>query len=127
MIFPAILPLTIRRLRLPSFGKRLKAAMMAAGIFDNAELAGKMNVPVQTIRRWLRMTDPDLSAKSLLRLAVILNVRAHWLGTGEGPLHRFHASTYTKEELTAAFDGLGERERVLLRDVMGTILRYRKD
>lgn len=67
-----------------------------------------------------------MSAKNLIRLAVLLNVRAHWLATGEGPPSRFNATAYSETDMLNAFRALGPEERRLLRDVVSVILKYRE-
>ncbi len=114
-----------RKLKLPTFGSRVKASMLTAGL--SVELvAEKLEVTPQVVRRWRRDREMHLSAKHLIELALILNVRAHWLGTGEGPPQRFNSSSYTESEMLDAFRALGPDERRLLRDVVGVIMKYRE-
>ena len=111
--------------RMP-FATRLKAAMLAAGL-DTKSVAKKLEVTPQVVRRWLRQKEPQMSAKNLVRLGVVLNVRAHWLATGEGPASRFNSSSYTEAEMIEAFHALSPAERRLLRDIVGIILKHRDD
>lgn len=108
------------------FAGRLKAAMLAAAL-DTKSVADKLEVTPQVVRRWLRDKEPHMSAKHLVSLAAVLNVRAHWLATGEGPASRFNSSAYTEAEMVEAFRALSPSERKLLRDVVGIILKHRED
>lgn len=108
-----------------SFGSRVCAAMLAAGLTVEA-VAKKLKVTPQVVRRWRRDTEMHLSGAHLVELARLLNVRTHWLGTGEGPLERFNASQYTEPEMISAFRGLGPEEKRLLRDIVGVIMKYRQ-
>ena len=108
------------------FGKRLRVSMITAGVSLDS-LAKQLGVSPQIVRKWIRDTEPHLSAKHLLDAAKLLHVRGHWLGTGEGPATRFHASEYSEEEMLKMFRALGERERVLLRDLAGIIFKYLED
>lgn len=112
---------------MPDFGTRLKSAMLTAGVKGAKELAVKAGVSPQVVRRWLSNTEPHLSAKHLLQVAKVLHVRAHWLGSGEGPANRFHANEYNERELLQTFRNLNNRERVLLRDIMGIVLKFKSD
>jgi transcriptional regulator with XRE-family HTH domain len=115
------------RVLMHRFGVRLKTAMTAAGIKNAEDLARKSGIPPQVIRRWLKDEEPHLSARHLLDIARLLHVRVHWLGTGEGPKLRFHATRYTEADMLEAFRSLGERERVIVRDFIGCMLRFMED
>lgn len=107
-----------------TFGARLKASMMAAGITDTAVLAGKVGVSPQVVRKWLRDRCPHLSAENIVSLSEILNVRILWLAKGRGPIHSFTVREYTEPELLDAFRTLGHKEKVLVRDFIGLLMRY---
>lgn len=100
--------------------------MLAAGL-DTKSVAAKLPATPQVVGRWLKDKEPHMSAKNLVRLAVLLNVRAHWLATGEGPAQRFNASEYTESDLLETLRALAPQDRRLMRDLMGVILKYREE
>ncbi len=66
---------------------RINDAMTTANIRSPSELARLMDLPRQTIHRWLNDGIDHISYKSLLTLADTLNVNARWLVFGDiGPL-----------------------------------------
>lgn len=69
-----------------TFGTRLRAAALAAGIATPEQLAKACGASAQTVRKWLAMGEPRLSAMYLFRLSNALDVRMRWLMTGEGAL-----------------------------------------
>jgi len=109
------------------FGERLKQAMSTGGYSTPEALSSKMGVSPQIIRRWLKSKEPNLSAENLVSAARVLSVRAHWLATGEGPTIRYHSSRYSEAEMLAAFRNMSEREKVLLRDLAGIILKFTQE
>lgn len=113
-----------REKRMP-FAGRIKASMLAAGL-DTQSVAEKVGVTPQVVRRWLKDKSPHMSAAHLIKLAVVLNVRAHWLAEGEGPVSRTNSAQYSREDMLAAFDALTPEERRMLRDIVGVILRNRE-
>lgn len=68
-----------------------------------------------------------MSARNLIRAAVLLNVRAHWLATGEGSPQRFNPMEYTQDEFLQTYLGLTGNERRILRDVASALMKYRDD
>lgn len=111
------------------FARRLRAAMLASGYEekDAPKIAQRLGVSRQIVKKWLVSPTPALSALHLVELAKLLSVRAHWLATGEGPMLRYHASEYTEAELLKTFRSLSKREQLLLRDVMGLILKFSQE
>lgn len=110
-----------------TFGLRLKAAMLAAGVVDTDSLAKRVGVSPQVVRKWLRDKEPSLSAENIVSLSEVLNVRVLWLARGRGPIHSFTVKEYTEPELLSAFRTLGKKERVLVRDFIGLLMRYQDD
>jgi transcriptional regulator with XRE-family HTH domain len=98
--------------------------MLAAGITETEVLAKRCGVSPQVVRKWLRDEKPSLSAENIVSLSEQLNVRVMWLARGTGPLHSFTVSAYTEPELLSAFRTLGKKERVLVRDFIGLLMRY---
>ncbi len=111
---------------MPTFGKRLEAAMTAAGM-SASSLGKQIGVAPQVVNRWLKMPEPNLSARNLLRTAETLKVRVFWLGAGKGPIQSFMAYEYSEAELLSSFRTLGKKEKVLVRDFIGLVMRYRDD
>jgi len=111
------------------FGGRLRDAMTAAGFSeqDVPKIAKRLGVSRQIVKKWLMSPVANLSAIHLVALAKLLSVRAHWLATGEGPMVRLHASTYSEKELLKTFRALSKREQVLLRDALGLILKFSQE
>lgn len=109
------------------FGSRLKDAMLAAGFTDPARFAKKMGISRTTVEKWLESPVVCMSGKNLVIAAALLSVRAHWLATGEGVMQRFHAAVYTEEEMLSAFRLLTPRERVMLRDMAGIVLKFSRE
>ena len=112
------------RAKMIKFGTRLRAAMLAAGIRENKELARRLKVSPQVVRKWLREEKPSLSAENIVSLSEVLNVRVIWLARGTGQLHNFTVREYSEPELVDAFRTLGKKERVLVRDFIGLLMRY---
>jgi transcriptional regulator with XRE-family HTH domain len=110
-----------------TFGLRLKAAMLAAGVVDTDSLAKRVGVSPQVVRKWLRDKEPSLTAENIVSLSETLNVRVMWLARGTGQLHNFTVKEYTEPELLSAFRTLGKKERVLVRDFIGLLMRYQDD
>jgi len=115
--------MTLRE-KMTKFGVRLRAAMLAAGITETEVLAKRVGVSPQVVRKWLRDEKPSLSAENIVSLSEQLNVRVMWLARGTGPLHSFTVAAYTEPELLSAFRTLGKKERVLVRDFIGLLMRY---
>ena len=107
-----------------SFGSRLKASMLASGISETEVLAKKVGVSAQVVRKWLRSEKPALSAENIVSLSEVLNVRVLWLANGRGPIHSFTVREYTEPELISAFRALGQKEKILVRDFIGLLMRY---
>jgi transcriptional regulator with XRE-family HTH domain len=112
------------RVKMPTFGARLRAAMLAAGISENHELARRLKVTPQVVRKWLREEKPSLSAENIVSLSEVLNVRVIWLARGTGQVHNFTVSKYSEAELIDAFRTLGTKEKIMLRDFIGLLMRY---
>ena len=110
-----------------TFGNRLRAAMMAAGISETEVLARRVGVSPQVIRKWLRDVKPHLSAENIVSLSEILNVRVLWLANGRGPIHSFTVREYSEPELIGAFRTLSKKERILVRDFIGLLMRYQDE
>lgn len=107
-----------------TFGARLKAAMLAAGITDNASIAERIGVSPQIVRKWLRDKSPNLSAGNIVSLSEVLNVRVMWLANARGPIHAFTAQGYTDAEMIDAFRTLTDADKRLVRDFIGLLMRY---
>jgi hypothetical protein len=99
--------------------------MLAAGL-DAISVAKKLPATPQAVRRWMKDKEPHMSAVHLIEVCRLLNVRAHWLATGEGSPSRFNATEYTEAEMLESFRALGPEERRLMRDIVGVILKYRE-
>lgn len=112
---------------MPTFGLRLKAAMLAAGVTETETLAKRVGVSPQVIRKWLRSKNAALSAENIVSLSEVLNIRVLWLARGRGPIHSFTVKEYTEPELISAFRTLGAKEKVLVRDFIGLLMRYQDD
>ena len=98
--------------------------MLAAGVTNTEILARRLKVSPQVIRKWLRDTKPRLSAENIVSLSEHLNVRVMWLCKGNGPIHAFSAAEYTDTELLKAFVVLGVKDRRLVRDFVGMLMRH---
>jgi transcriptional regulator with XRE-family HTH domain len=109
------------------FGVRLRAAMLAAGITETEVLAKRVGVSPQVVRKWLRDEKPALSAENIVSLSEQLNVRVMWLARGTGQIHVLTVKEYSEPELLGAFRTLGKREKVLIRDIIGLLMRYQED
>lgn len=107
-----------------TFGGRLRGAMMAAGVTTTEVLARRLKVSPQVVRKWLRDTKPRLSAENIVSLSEHLNVRVMWLTRGSGPIHAFSAAEYTETELLKAFVVLDLKDRRLVRDFVGMLMRH---
>lgn len=119
------MPTIKRRGKIKLFGARLRAAMVAAGLKSAEQVAEKIGVTPQAVRRWMRMKNPDLSAQNLLDLSEALQVRAFWLGTGRGPISRFNAISVDPYDLLKMFSALEDKEKVFALDMMELLIRYR--
>jgi transcriptional regulator with XRE-family HTH domain len=62
---------------------RIRDAMIARGIAGAGELARRLNLPRQTVHRWLRGSIKNMTYENLFRLADHLNVSARWLAVGD--------------------------------------------
>jgi len=62
---------------------RIRDAMISAGIATPAELARRLDLPRQTVHRWLGGNIKNLTYENLFRLADLLNVSARWLAIGD--------------------------------------------
>ncbi len=109
------------------FGERLKSAMFAAGVENAEALAKLIGVTPQIVRKWMRDEKIRLSAENIVSLAEHLNVRIKWLARGTGQIHNFTVRSYTEAELIGAFRTLGKREKILVRDFIGMLMRYGED
>lgn len=65
-----------------TFRGRLRGAMRAAGILKQTDLAAKMDLPRQTINKWLNGETKNMTHENLFRLADVLKVNAKWLTLG---------------------------------------------
>jgi len=50
-----------------------------------------------------------------------------WLGLGKGPVHSFDAKEYTEAELLSAFRALDRKDKALVRDFIGLIIKRNDD
>jgi phage repressor protein C with HTH and peptisase S24 domain len=66
---------------------RLRQAVRAAG--GNKAVAGRADMPVGTLNRYI--AGRDMKASALVALARAAGVRLEWLATGEGPMHAAEA------------------------------------
>lgn len=67
-----------------TFGERLRDAMLVAGKSKTA-LARACQVSRQTVLKWLKMVQAELSGLHLDRAAIFLKCRIRWLVSGSGP------------------------------------------
>lgn len=84
-----------------SFGERLKEALDARGLKQN-EFAALAEIRDATISDWVNNKGQP-RAEQLIRICEKLDISAHWLLTGEGPMERpAGADGYTGAMLEAA-------------------------
>lgn len=69
-----------------SFSKRIRAAMLAAGIETAEQLAKRCEVERSVAEGWLRLEDATLPGVELVRVARRLRVRVQWLTEGAVPM-----------------------------------------
>jgi len=102
--------------------ERITTAMAACGIQSAAELARRMNLPRQTIHRWLGTGIDNISYRHLLTLSDTLNVNARWLVFGEvGPIKQPYE--HPQEAEAAAIAGKLEGEVLEMWLGMGRVLQ----
>lgn len=61
---------------------RIKLAMHAAGLKNQADLARKMKVHRQTVNKWFTGDSDDMTPALLFKLSDALNVSPRWLALG---------------------------------------------
>ncbi len=71
---------------MPTFGKRVHAAMMSSGDATVTNLARVGKFSIVTARKWLLRKSAHEDMLALLRVAAHTNVRMQWLITGKGPV-----------------------------------------
>jgi transcriptional regulator with XRE-family HTH domain len=69
-----------------TFGERLRAGMIAAGVETAGQLGAMCGISAATAGRYMTLAEADLSAKTAEKIARALNVRFGWLVTGLGPV-----------------------------------------
>lgn len=79
-----------------TFGNRLYDSLITAGMSD-AKLAAECRVDESDVTGWLKMSEAELSGKSLAIAGLVLNVSCRWLALGTGS-----PSPIGMEELRAA-------------------------
>lgn len=63
--------------------ERIRAAMIAAGIVNPATLARHLDLPRQTVHRWLSGCIKNMTHDNLFSLADALDVSARWIALGD--------------------------------------------
>lgn len=68
-----------------TFGERLRAAGLAAGMSTPAHFAKRCGIPVRMAERWLKLEKaPHMSAERLFFICDCMKVRPRWLHSGDG-------------------------------------------
>jgi len=78
---------------------RVHDAMIAHGITNVSELARRLELPRQTVYRWLTGDIKHLSVENLFRLADLLNVSARWLALGDVEPSKYVIKNETEVEM----------------------------
>lgn len=102
-----------------TFGERLRAAMLAAGMETPAQLGRLCGVNARTAERWLGLEDADLSAKTAYRVARCLKVRSSWLVAGEGEAPFSEAGTAARAIINRMSPTMARRWLALGRRMAG--------
>ncbi len=71
---------------MPTFGKRVHAALMSSGDATVSKLASVGGFSLVTARKWLLRTDAHEDIVALFRLAEFTHTRMQWLIQGKGPV-----------------------------------------
>jgi transcriptional regulator with XRE-family HTH domain len=66
-----------------SIASRIRQAMTNGGIRSVAELGRRLDLPRQTVHRWLNGDTKNMTHTNLYKLADVLQVRARWLVLGD--------------------------------------------
>ena len=99
---------------LTPMGGRIRAGMAAAGIKNDSDLARRIEVSRQTVRRWMLEPGAHVDAATLFRLVDTLRMSGRWLLHGEGsPVVRMPL-TPDAQRLVEIHDGLDEEARSIL-------------
>jgi transcriptional regulator with XRE-family HTH domain len=89
-----------------SFGGRVRIQMAAVGIKNPSELARRLQLPRQTISKWLRDEIKDVGLDNLYRLSDVLDCSARWLATRQGSPHRATLMSVEEREAIELFRAL---------------------
>lgn len=82
-----------------SVSSRIRDAMLAQGVANPAELSRRIDLPRQTVHRWLNGDTKNMSVENLFRLADALNVSARWLALGDVEPSKYVIKNETEVEM----------------------------
>ena len=71
---------------MPTFGARIKCAMLVKGDASAAKLAEVGGFSLVTARAWFRRKECSEETKALFKIAVHTGARLQWIITGNGPI-----------------------------------------
>lgn len=99
---------------LSPMGRRIRIGMASAGIVSESDLARRVGVSRQTVRRWLYDPLVRVEAVTLFRLSDALHLSARWIVTGQGcPTPRM-SLTPSAQQLIEIYDALPAAARTVL-------------
>ena len=83
-----------------TLAERMKTAMQESGV-TQSELARLVGVRPTSVNDWLSGKTKSLKGDSAVRASEVMNVRAKWLSTGEGPKRREQGAPAASLDLDA--------------------------
>lgn len=95
-------------------GQRIAAGMAANGIRSESELARRIGVSHQTVRRWLYNPLARIDAVTLFRLSDAVGMSARWIISGQGAPTVRTPITPNEGRLLSQYRLLPHREQSIL-------------
>lgn len=108
--------------QLTPLGRRIRVGMAASGITSLSELARRVGVSHQTVRRWLYDPAASVDAAHSFRLCDAVRLSARWIVTGDGqPTPRISISP-GEARLLHRYRRLPDQQRSILLHVSADLL-----
>ena len=106
-----------------AMAERLRDAMAIRGITSPAELARRVNVPRQTVTRWMHRMPNKMELSAFLRLLLVLNVSGYWLVNGGDRLQRAQLVTPDESHLLDLYRAASSHQRDAFLSLLSTMTR----
>lgn len=104
-------------------GSRIHDGMIQSGIGSVRELARKVDVPVQTLHRWMHEELRSVDAAILLRISDVVGLSAAWLLHGDVSPTKPVRVTPTESQLIEQFRALCPASKTIVLHCISDLIK----